>query len=50
LTGVKPWKGLQGKTRIFEVISVSKEITFFNTTKQGKFYNQTKIMRLQNGM
>jgi len=41
---------LQGKTRILKIISASKVFTFFNTTKQGKTYNQTKIMRLQNGM
>lgn len=50
LSGIEQRQGLQGETRIFEIISASKEITFFNTAKQGKIYNQTKIMRLQNGM
>lgn len=50
LSRIEQWQELQGKTRVFEIVSASKEITFFNITKQGKIYNQTKIMRLQSGM
>ncbi|MGN6789002.1 MAG: hypothetical protein ACTHJP_05650 [Rhodanobacteraceae bacterium] len=50
LSRIEQWQGLQGETRVLEIVSASKEITFFNITKQGKIYNQTKIMRLQNGM
>jgi hypothetical protein len=43
-------KGCRAKHVFWKPLTASKEITFSGAAKQGKNYNQIKIIMLQNGM